>query len=232
MTFPLGSLRAETGAPASSSASTTRVVPHWRARLLLGIGAVLWLLALIALVTHSATDPAFTTSGNVEQAANKAGALGALFSDALYFLFGFSAWWLMLVSLRAWLGGLARVLRSEHAPSAPSDPHEPPAWLFWVGIVVLLDHHQPCHQHCQGHQRCQPPPDSGRIGQHGRAIGLCHHHRGGGRLALHGPGTGNRLLTAKAQPFGDVVRNLLGSFIQVSGQAQRHPGFQGCQPVG
>ncbi|MBS0437261.1 MAG: DNA translocase FtsK 4TM domain-containing protein, partial [Proteobacteria bacterium] len=139
MTFPLGSLRAEPGAPASSSVSTTtRVVPRWRARLALGMGAVLWLLALLALATHSATDPAFTTSGNVEQAANKAGALGALFSDALYFLFGFSAWWLMLVSLRSWLGALARVLRSEHAPAAAVDPHEPPAWLFWVGVVVLL----------------------------------------------------------------------------------------------
>ncbi len=137
MTFPLGSLRAEPGAPASTS-SSNRVVPRWRTRLGLGIGAVLWLLALLALATHSATDPAFTTSGSVEQAANKAGTLGALFSDALYFLFGFSAWWLMLVSLRAWLGGLARVLRSEQAPSAPADPHEPPAWLFWVGVAVLL----------------------------------------------------------------------------------------------
>ncbi len=137
MTFPLGSLRAENGTPASSSAAT-RVVPHWRARLALGIGLVLWLLALIALATHSGTDPAFTTSGSAEQASNKAGALGALFSDGLYFLFGFSAWWLMLVSLRGWLGGLARVLRSEQAPSVPTDPHEPPAWLFWVGVVVLL----------------------------------------------------------------------------------------------
>lgn len=147
MTFPLGSLRADGGAPASSSSSSARssresaaakVVPRWRARLGLGFGAMLWLLALLALVTHSGADPAFTTSGSVEQATNKAGALGALFSDGLYFLFGFSAWWLLLVSLRAWLGGLARVLRSEQAPAAPVDPHEPPAWLFWVGIVVLL----------------------------------------------------------------------------------------------
>ncbi len=113
-------------------------MPRWRARLGLGLGAVLWLLALLALATHSGADPAFTTSGSVEQATNKAGALGALFSDGLYFLFGFSAWWLMLVSLRAWLGGLARVLRSEQTTAAPADPHEPPAWLFWVGIVVLL----------------------------------------------------------------------------------------------
>jgi len=137
MTFPLGSLRADDGAPAASP-SATRVVPRWRARLALGVGAVLWLLALLALATHSPADPAFTTSGSVEQATNQAGTLGALFSDALYFLFGFSAWWLMLVSLRAWLGGLARVLRSEQASSAPADPHEPPAWLFWVGVVVLL----------------------------------------------------------------------------------------------
>ncbi|WP_298831453.1 DNA translocase FtsK [uncultured Piscinibacter sp.] len=113
-------------------------MPRWRARLALGLGAVLWLLALIALATHSASDPAFTTSGSVEQATNKAGALGALFSDGLYFLFGFSAWWLMLISLRVWLGALAGVLRSEQAPAPPVDPHEPPAWLFWVGIVVLL----------------------------------------------------------------------------------------------
>ncbi len=138
MTFPLGSLRAEGGAAAASSSSATRVVPRWRARLALGIGAVLWLLALLALATHDAADPAFTTSGSAEQARNAAGTLGALFSDGLYFLFGFSAWWLMLVSLRAWLGSLARVLRSEQAPSLPADPHEPPAWLFWVGLVVLL----------------------------------------------------------------------------------------------
>ena len=40
--------------------------------------------------------------------------------------------------LGAWLGGLARVLRSEQAPAAPVDPHEPPTWLFWVGVLVLL----------------------------------------------------------------------------------------------
>ncbi|MFT3956508.1 MAG: DNA translocase FtsK 4TM domain-containing protein [Piscinibacter sp.] len=145
MTFPLGSLRADGGAGqaaaggrSSREANAPTVVPRWRARLVLGGGGVLWLLALIALATHNPADPAFTTSGSVEQALNKAGMLGALFSDGLYFLFGFSAWWLLLVGLRVWLGALARVLRSEHAGTHATDPHDPPAWLFWVGIVVLM----------------------------------------------------------------------------------------------
>ncbi len=145
MTFPLGSLRADGGASqaaaggrSSREASAQAVVPRWRARLVLGFGGVLWLLALIALATHNPADPAFTTSGSVEQALNKAGVLGALFSDGLYFLFGFSAWWLLLIGARVWLGALARVLRSEQAGSPPADPHEPPAWLFWVGIVALM----------------------------------------------------------------------------------------------
>ena len=145
MTFPLGSLstdggagRAAAGGRSSRETPAPAVVPRWRARLVLGVGGVLWLLALIALATHNAADPAFTTSGSVEQALNKAGVLGALFSDALYFLFGFSAWWLLLIGLRVWLGALARVLRSEQAGTSAADPHDPPAWLFWVGIVVLM----------------------------------------------------------------------------------------------
>ena len=153
MTFPLGSLRADGGAgqtaspgasgrkgreSAAAPAGTASVTPRWRARLALGFGAVLWLLALLALATHSPADPAFTTSGAVAQATNKAGTLGAWFADGAYFVFGFSAWWLLLIGLRGWLGALARVLRSEQPPAAPIDPHEPPAWLFWVGIVVLL----------------------------------------------------------------------------------------------
>ena len=153
MTFPLGSLRADGGAgqtaspgtsgrkgreSAAAPAGTASVTPRWRARLALGFGAVLWLLALLALATHSPADPAFTTSGAVAQATNKAGTLGAWFADGAYFVFGFSAWWLLLIGLLGALGALARVLRSEQPPAAPVDPHEPPAWLFWVGIVVLM----------------------------------------------------------------------------------------------
>jgi DNA segregation ATPase FtsK/SpoIIIE, S-DNA-T family len=146
MTFPLGSLRADGGATSgavrsSSSRSgspASAASPHhpagWRAQLRLLISAVLWLLALLALATHNAADPAFSTSGSAAAALNKAGLAGAWFSDLAFFLFGYSVWWAMAVGLRAWLGALARTLRGE--ARAP-DPHRP-VWLFWAGLALLL----------------------------------------------------------------------------------------------
>ncbi|HWI09782.1 MAG TPA: DNA translocase FtsK 4TM domain-containing protein, partial [Burkholderiaceae bacterium] len=151
MTFPLGSLREGGGASSSfvpSAAGPKRdgargaAVPHdpagWRAQLGLLIGAVLWLLAVLALATHNPADAAFSTSGTATVTLNKAGALGAWFSDLAYFVFGYSVWWAVAVALRAWLGGLARVLRTDRA--APAVPlHAPrPVWLFWVGLALLL----------------------------------------------------------------------------------------------
>jgi DNA segregation ATPase FtsK/SpoIIIE, S-DNA-T family len=147
MTFPLGSLRADSGATSGAarsshtlrggspaSAASSHHPAGWRAQLRLLIGAVLWLLALLALATHNAADPAFSTSGSTAAALNKAGLAGAWFSDLAFFLFGYSVWWAMAVSLRAWLGALARTLRGEvHTP----DPHRP-VWLFWAGLALLL----------------------------------------------------------------------------------------------
>ena len=53
-------------------------------------------------------------------------------------MLGFSAWWLVLVAARVWLGGLARLLRAEVPPEAPHDPHARPRWLFWLGLALLL----------------------------------------------------------------------------------------------
>ncbi len=63
---------------------------------------------------------------------NKAGVLGARVSDALLFLFGFSAWWLLPVALLAWLKALAGLWRAPEAASAA------PRWSFWLGLVLLL----------------------------------------------------------------------------------------------
>src|SRR5438105_12045481 len=149
MTFPLGSLRPDAGASSSTaggayaatytrSGATSGAAPEhhpagWKAQLLLLAGAVAWLVALIALVTHHAADPAFSTSGSSALLHNKAGAAGAWFSDLAFFILGYSAWWLIAVSLRAWLGGLARVLRG-----GDSEPSTRPRWLFWAGIALLL----------------------------------------------------------------------------------------------
>jgi len=151
MTFPLGSLRSSGFAPGNASpkreASRQRLraapsVPHhgagWRAQLGLLITGVLWLLAVLALATHNAGDAAFSTSGSTPLAVNKAGALGAWFSDLAYFVFGYSVWWTVAVSLRAWLGTLARVLRSDPAAPHPVVGTPKPVWLFWVGLALLL----------------------------------------------------------------------------------------------
>ena len=82
MTFPLGSLRAEGGASAVSATGTytrdgARAAPPpahspglIRAQLRLLIGAVLGVLALLALATHNGLDPAFSTSGSSAHVAN------------------------------------------------------------------------------------------------------------------------------------------------------------------
>ena len=151
MTFPLGSLRSDGGAPNSFAPAGTPfgrdgvrapAAPHhpagWRAQLGLLIGAVLWLLAVLALATHHPADAAFSTSGTAAVTLNKAGALGAWFSDLAYFVFGYSVWWAVAVSLRAWLGSLARVLRSDQAAPVTALSAPRPVWLFWIGLALLL----------------------------------------------------------------------------------------------
>ena len=130
MSFPLGSLRGDGSAAlvASPAAPSAR----WRRQALLMAGALAWLLFLLAMVTHHAGDAAFSTSGTGGLIRNKVGLLGAKGSDLALFLFGFSAWWLLPVALRAWLSALAGTLRTE----ATAEPR--PRWMFWVGLALLL----------------------------------------------------------------------------------------------
>ncbi|MDE2277731.1 MAG: DNA translocase FtsK 4TM domain-containing protein, partial [Burkholderiales bacterium] len=130
MSFPLGSIGAD-GASAGPVLAGD-ALQRWRRKAWLVAGALGWWLFVLAMVTHSAGDAAFTTSGTGGPVANKAGLLGARVSDMVYFLFGFSAWWLVPVGLRAWLSALARLMRG-------TPPAEPPArMLFWLGLVLLL----------------------------------------------------------------------------------------------
>lgn len=108
----------------------------WRTQLAVFVGGVGWALALLALVTHHAGDAAFSTSGTSPLALNKAGTLGAMFSDLLFVLFGYSAWWLMAVSLHAWLRALASLLRTSTLTDAPRFSR--PRWWFWTGLLLLL----------------------------------------------------------------------------------------------
>ena len=135
MTFPLGSLASAEGA--SRSARAPSAAPRWRTKLALVGGAVLWLLLLLALITHDPNDAAFSTSGSSDTLHNKAGQLGAWVSDLVLFLFGYSAWWLPVVGLRLWLSSLAQWLRVD----APSDAQWTTATtraVFWGGFALLM----------------------------------------------------------------------------------------------
>ena len=130
MSFPLGSLGGD-GA-AIGAAGTAGNAPAWRRKALLVAGALAWLLFVLAMVTHHAGDAAFSTSGSGDPLRNKVGLLGARASDLVLFLFGFSAWWLVPVALRAWLSALAGSLRQGEVAAAP------PRVLFWLGLALLL----------------------------------------------------------------------------------------------
>ncbi len=137
MTFPLGSLRAD-GADASSAAAFPGQPSAiaWKSQVALLAGGVLWLLALLALATHAAGDPGFSTSGNGGPIVNRAGSIGAWVSDFAFFLAGYSAWWVLIVTARAWLGALARALRSSSG-AVPAEVR-PPGWTLWLGLTLVV----------------------------------------------------------------------------------------------
>jgi DNA segregation ATPase FtsK/SpoIIIE, S-DNA-T family len=100
------------------------------------VSAVLWLLTVLALLTHHAGDAAFTTSGTGGPTLNKAGAAGAWLSDLAFFGFGYSVWWLLAVTAHIWLTALARILRGDAAPSLAGRSANP--WVTGLGVVVLM----------------------------------------------------------------------------------------------
>lgn len=68
---------------------------------------------VLALVSYSAQDAAWSTSGarDARSVANWAGRFGAWLADGSYFALGFSVWWCVAAGVRAWLSSLARWMR-------------------------------------------------------------------------------------------------------------------------
>jgi S-DNA-T family DNA segregation ATPase FtsK/SpoIIIE len=101
-------------------------------------------LWLIALLSYSPLDAAWSTSGGGLPAANRAGRLGAWIADASYFLAGFSVWWCVAISIRLWLALLAQRLRSDVLDSPAEQPHTADTaslgqrLAFWLGLLLLM----------------------------------------------------------------------------------------------
>ena len=141
MTFSLDTLA--TGASPARPANATGL-GKFAVELALLAGLLLLGFWLLALLSFSLLDAAWSTSGHGMATVNRAGKLGAWLADASYFLFGYSVWWLVAVGVRAWLSGLAGWLRHGSVSQPALDGGPPPArWLtgpagFWVGLVLLL----------------------------------------------------------------------------------------------
>ena len=141
MVFPLGSLGEQAPAPGGRSrgapASPVVIAPSglkWRAAGLF-LASAAWLLAVLALATHDAADPGFTHAGPISAVANAVGLWGAWVADFVFFLFGFSAWWLLGVVARDLFLRIDRVRRQQPAPSGGWGPR----LRVGAGIILLLN---------------------------------------------------------------------------------------------
>ena len=97
--------------------------------------------AILALGSYSLQDAAWSTSGAGGATLNHAGRAGALAADLLYYLFGYSAWWLVAVGMRGWVGLVAMRFASPAVLEPDELPVEPLAFQrsqFWMGLVLLL----------------------------------------------------------------------------------------------
>ena len=138
MTYSLNTLRNNTPAAPASPTGAAR----FASELLLAGGFVALALWLMALLSYSPQDAAWTTSGGGMPVTNRAGSLGAWIADMGYFLFGFSVWWCVAIALRLWLALLAQRLRGEQeAVASPSAQRSASFWnrlSFWAGVLMLL----------------------------------------------------------------------------------------------
>src|SRR5450830_767193 len=144
MTYSLNTLN-------SQRSSVAPVASGWRRladELGLLLGLLLLLLWLVALLTYSAQDAAWSTSGSGAPVLNRAGRLGAWLADGSYYVLGFSVWWCVAAAVRIWLAGLARWLRGRDLLSTRAEPLRSPASLiarlassrtaFWCALALLL----------------------------------------------------------------------------------------------
>ena len=149
MTYSIHTLR--NTAPPSRSAPG--VLARFASELALVGGFLVLALWLLALLSYSPQDPAWSTSGAGVVVVNRVGSVGAWMADLSYFVFGFSAWWGVAIGARLWLALLAQRLRGDSVPSHASSrrrtaPHgaadgeqRAAFWRrvgFWVGMLILV----------------------------------------------------------------------------------------------
>jgi len=139
MTYSLNTLENRDG---GNAALPRAALGRFGQEIALLLGAVTLVFWCLALLTHSAQDAAFFTSGAGTPNANWGGRLGAYLANTSYFALGYSVWWCVAAGWRTWFTALARWLRAAEAVEAAQPITAGRVWrqriLFWMALAVLL----------------------------------------------------------------------------------------------
>jgi S-DNA-T family DNA segregation ATPase FtsK/SpoIIIE len=137
MTYSLHTL--QNASPVSSPAPRSGVA-RFAQEIFLIVGLAALAFWLLSLLSHSAQDAAWSTSGAGGPVRNWGGRLGAVLADASYYVLGFSVWWCVAAALRAWLAALAGWMRGGEPSASPAatPTWATVRWTFWVGLCLLL----------------------------------------------------------------------------------------------
>ncbi len=141
MSYSINTLNASRTASAPYRSGWSRFADE----VLLVVGFLVLVIWTLSMVTYSANDAAWSTSGSGGPLVNRAGWLGAWVADASYFALGFSVWWCLGAAMRVWLSKLALWLRSRELilPKQEVTPsllvrYLPGPVVFWLGLLLLL----------------------------------------------------------------------------------------------
>ncbi|WP_093245857.1 DNA translocase FtsK [Variovorax sp. EL159] len=138
MTYSLNTLQSSSAAEGQPVRVRAMRFAH-EITLIAGFAALLfWLLAMLSFTP---SDAAWSTSGTGGDIKNWGGRIGAWLADGSYFLAGYSVWWCLAAGLRAWLSSLASWLRGGEA--APAEQPVKGRFnrsriAFWFGLILLL----------------------------------------------------------------------------------------------
>jgi DNA segregation ATPase FtsK/SpoIIIE, S-DNA-T family len=136
MTYSLNTLN---NTQSSTEPTTSERLAQEIALVLGGLILVFWVLAL---VSYSSNDPAWSTTGLGSVTRNWGGRIGANVADLSYYFFGFSIWWCIAAMASTWFVWFRHWLRHEKTMLNGSEK-QAQFWLptrvrFWVGLVLLL----------------------------------------------------------------------------------------------
>ena len=142
MTYSIHTLHSNRSEPRPPPSSWERIANEG----VLVVGLVFLLFWVVALISYTPQDTAWTTSGTGAALVNRGGRLGAWIADVSYFLLGYSVWLCVIVAARAWLSLLAKRLRANTGleDAYGQDPAvrawwQSPHLIFWFGLLLMID---------------------------------------------------------------------------------------------